>query len=122
MCQYYFRICFTNSFRFYLLITVSIARHCSRSRSSVLQCSRCASVISMSAAASRLPSAPASRVSSRPSSQMSLMLDKKLVRGGEREVQCKICLYDCAQSMMVKLEDCGCSFCKDVSLQQMIRS
>lgn len=76
-----------------------------RSRSSVLQCSRCASVISMSA----------SRVNSRPSSQMSLLLDKKFTRsaGAEKEVQCKICLYDCPQTLMVKIEDCGCAFCKD---------
>ena len=80
----------------------------SRSRSSVLQCSRCASVISMSAAASR--------VNSRPSSQMSLMLDKKSrAAAGEWEVLCKICLYDCPHSVMVKLEDCGCTFCRDVS-------
>merc|ERR1719323_1578578 len=66
-----------------------------RSRSSVLQCSRCASVISMSAAASR--------VNSRPSSQMSLMLDKKSrAAAGEWEVLCKICLYDCPHSVMVK--------------------
>lgn len=81
-----------------------------RSRSSVLQCSRCASVISMAA----------SRVNSRPSSQMSLLLDKKLPRGpggGEKEIQCKICLYDCPQTLMVKLEDCGCAFCREVRLE-----
>merc|ERR1719225_1612633 len=75
-----------------------------RSRSSVLQCSRCASVISMAA----------SRVNSRPSSQMSLLMDKKFPRSGcEREIQCKICLYDCPQTLMVKLEDCGCAFCRE---------
>ena len=72
----------------------------------------------MSAAASRINSAAASRVNSRPSSQMSLMVDKKLRQAGqqpgEREVQCKICLYDCPVSQMVKLDDCGCTFCKDV--------
>ena len=78
-----------------------------RSRSSVLQCSRCASVISMAA----------SRVNSRPSSQMSLLPDKKFPRGpGEKEIQCKICLYDCPQTLMVKLEDCGCAFCREVRL------
>lgn len=41
---------------------------------------------------------------------MSLMLDK---RAKEWEVLCKICLYECPQSLMVKLEDCGCTFCRD---------
>ena len=83
-----------------------------RSRSSVLQCSRCASVISMAA----------SRVNSRPSSQMSLLMDKKFPRGGsEKEIQCKICLYDCPQTLMVKLEDCGCAFCREVSLGTDLR-
>ena len=100
----------------FLLIHIRILRLPSlivdivRSRSSVLQCSRCASVISMAA----------SRVNSRPSSQMSLLLDKKLPRGpggGEREIQCKICLYDCPQTLMVKLEDCGCAFCREVRLE-----
>ena len=89
----------------YLIVTVG------RSRSSVLQCSRCASVISVAA----------SRVNSRPSSQMSLLLDKKFPRGpggSEKEIQCKICLYDCPQTLMVKLEDCGCAFCREVSLSQ----
>ena len=44
-------------------------------------------------------------------------MDKKLrqagQQAGEREVQCKICLYDCPKSQMVKLDDCGCTFCKD---------
>jgi len=80
-----------------------------RSKSSILQCSRCASVISMSAAASRV----SSRVNSRPSSQMSLMFDKKNKVPGEWEICCKICLLDCPQSSMVKLEDCGCTFCRE---------
>ena len=44
---------------------------------------------------------------------MSLMLDKRAM---EWEVLCKICLYECPQSLMVKLEDCGCTFCRDVSI------
>ena len=27
---------------------------------------------------------------------------------------CKICCYDCPASAMVKLDECGCSFCKEV--------
>ena len=49
---------------------------------------------------------------------MSLLLDKKFPRGpGEKEIQCKICLYDCPQTLMVKLEDCGCAFCREVRLE-----
>ena len=50
---------------------------------------------------------------------MSLLLDKKFPRGpggSEKEIQCKICLYDCPQTLMVKLEDCGCAFCREVIL------
>eukprot|EP00092_Neocalanus_flemingeri_P008234 GFUD01008879.1.p1 GENE.GFUD01008879.1~~GFUD01008879.1.p1 ORF type:complete len:723 (+),score=158.25 GFUD01008879.1:627-2795(+) len=81
-----------------------------RSQSSVLQCSRCTSVLSVAN----------SRMTSRAPSQMSLLLDRKLSRIPTQEaVQCKICLYDCPVSAMVKLEDCGCDFCKDC-MQQYI--
>jgi hypothetical protein len=29
-------------------------------------------------------------------------------------VLCKICLFDCPATSMVKIEECGCSFCRDV--------
>ena len=47
---------------------------------------------------------------------MSLLLDKKFTRavGAEKEILCKICLFDCPQTLMVKLDDCGCTFCKEV--------
>ena len=32
------------------------------------------------------------------------------------DVLCKICCYDCPASAMVKLDECGCSFCKEVIL------
>jgi len=41
------------------------------------------------------------------------MLDKKKSNPGDWEVLCKICLFECPQSLMVKLEDCGCTFCRD---------
>jgi E3 ubiquitin-protein ligase RNF144 len=81
-----------------------------RSTSSVLQCSRCTSVLSVTA----------SRMTSRATSQMSLLLDRKYARiPTQEDVQCKICLYDCPLSAMIKLDDCGCSFCKDC-MQQYI--
>ena len=57
-------------------------------------------------------SALASRVNSRPISQISLMFDKKNNVPGERKICC-ICLIDCPQSSMVKLENCGCTFCRE---------
>jgi len=81
-----------------------------RSTSSVLQCSRCTSVLSMTT----------SRIHSRATSQMSLMLDRKYSKVPTQEdVQCKICLYDCPVSAMVRLDDCGCAFCRDC-MQQYI--
>jgi len=81
-----------------------------RSTSSVLHCSRCTSVLSVTA----------SRMTSRATSQMSLLLDRKYSRlPSQEDVQCKICLYDCPISAMVRLEDCSCSFCKDC-MQQYI--
>jgi len=81
-----------------------------RSTSSVLQCSRCTSVLSVTA----------SRMTSRATSQMSLLLDRKYSRiPSQEDVQCKVCLYDCPVSAMIKLDDCGCSFCKDC-MQQYI--
>jgi len=80
------------------------------SKSSVLQCSRCTSVLSVAT----------SRMNSRATSQMSLLLDRKYSRiPSQEDVQCKICLYDCPVSAMVKLEGCGCSFCADC-MQQYI--
>jgi len=82
-----------------------------RSTSSVLQCSRCTSVLSVAA----------SRMTSRATSQMSLLLDRKYARlPSQEDVQCKICLYDCPASAMIKLDDCGCSFCRDCMQQYII--
>jgi len=81
-----------------------------RSTSSVLQCSRCTSVLSMTT----------SRINSRATSQMSLMMDRKYTKiPTQEDVQCKICLYDCPVSAMVNLDDCGCAFCRDC-MQQYI--
>ena len=40
------------------------------------------------------------------------MFDKKNNVPGERKICC-ICLIDCPQSSMVKLENCGCTFCRE---------
>jgi len=71
-----------------------------RSSSSLLQCSRCTSVLSMN--------------NSRATSQMSLLLDRKNSRiPAVEDVLCKICLVDYPPSAMSKLEDCTCTFCKE---------
>ena len=60
----------------------------------------------------------------RSARQLSLLMDKKLRArhpSQEPELQCKICLYDCPQSVMVRLEECGCLFCRDVSSHGRIR-
>jgi len=81
-----------------------------RSKSSILQCSRCTSVMSVAT----------SRMTSRATSQMSLLLDRRFSRiHAQDDVLCKICLYDCPASAMIKLDECGCSFCKDC-MQQYI--
>jgi len=75
-----------------------------RSQSSLLQCSRCTSVLSVNC--------------SRTTSQMSLLLDRKSARLPSMEdMLCKICLVDYSPVMMVKLDDCGCSFCKECMSQ-----
>jgi hypothetical protein len=38
-----------------------------------------------------------------------------LVLNVQDDVLCKICLMDCPLSHMVKIEGCGCTFCKEVS-------
>jgi len=81
-----------------------------RSKSSILQCSRCTSVMSVAT----------SRMTSRATSQMSLLLDRRYSRiHTQDDVLCKICCYDCPASAMVKLDECGCSFCKEC-MQQYI--
>lgn len=81
-----------------------------RSKSSVLQCSRCTSVMSVAT----------SRMTSRATSQMSLLLDRRFSRiHSQDDVLCKICLFDCPSTAMVKVEECGCSFCRDC-MQQYI--
>jgi len=81
-----------------------------RSKSSVIQCSRCTSVMSVAT----------SRMTSRATSQMSLLLDRRYSRVPQQDdVLCKICLYDCPALSMIKIEDCGCFFCKDC-MQQYI--
>jgi len=82
-----------------------------RSKSSILQCSRCTSVMSV---------ATGSVMTSRATSQMSLLLDKRCNRpGAQDDILCKICLFDCPASAMIKIDECGCSFCKDC-MQQYI--
>jgi len=81
-----------------------------RSKSSMLQCSRCTSVMSVAT----------SRMTSRATSQMSLLLDRRFSRiHAQDDVLCKICLFDCPAAAMVKIEECGCSFCRDC-MQQYI--
>jgi len=81
-----------------------------RSKSSILQCSRCTSVMSVAT----------SRMTSRATSQMSLLLDKRHGRvPREDDVMCKICLFECPCSAMITIEECGCSFCGDC-MQQYI--
>jgi E3 ubiquitin-protein ligase RNF144 len=74
-----------------------------RSQTSLLQCSRCTSVLS---------------VYSRAHSQMSLLSDRKNFKNpAADDVMCKICLVDYPVSFMVKLEGCGCLFCKECMYQ-----
>ena len=39
-----------------------------------------------------------------------------IIMDSQDDVLCKICCYDCPASAMVKLDECGCSFCKEVIL------
>jgi hypothetical protein len=46
---------------------------------------------------------------------LSYYLFINLVLNVQDDVLCKICLVDCPLSHMVKIEGCGCTFCKEVS-------
>ncbi len=46
---------------------------------------------------------------------LSYYLFMNLVLNVKDDVLCKICLVDCPLSHMVKIEGCGCTFCKEVS-------
>ena len=44
--------------------------------------------------------------------KLTFQCETKLI--AQDDVLCKICCYDCPASAMVKLDECGCSFCKEV--------
>ncbi len=78
-----------------------------RSTSSMM-CSHCASVVSYTN----------SRLTSRAPSQTSIFIHtRKPSLVDEPEITCKICLSDTPLREMSRLQECGCLFCKDVSLR-----
>ncbi len=90
-----------------------------RSSSSQL-CSRCASVISYNN----------SRMTSRATSQMSLFqmsvnfrkMSSSAAMFDPETPQCKICLMDTPLREMAKLQECGCTFCKEVRCYDYVMS
>jgi hypothetical protein len=87
-----------------------------RSSTSSVMCSRCASVVSYNN----------SRMTSRAASQLSLLQMRRTststtLQDVDPEVPCKICLMDMPLREMVKLQECGCMFCKEVRKIHNIR-
>lgn len=93
-----------------------------RSTNSSMVCSRCTSVMSVNN----------SRMTSRCTSQMSLFqmaaMNRRLSsvtsptqqqksddQDNEPPILCKICLVDYSSRDMIKLQQCSCSFCKEVT-------
>jgi len=84
-------------------------------------CSNCASSLNLDVSVSGAPSAAPSRLASRATSQISINVKRSSIAtirstaGGEE--QCKICLESLPTSAMVRLRQCGCSFCRECMLQ-----